>query len=166
MSDVVCWIEQQRSRLLSDLSDWGVILFRGFQLKNAEDFDALIAAFGLDNFPYEKSLSNAVRVKFTDRVFSANEAPADVTIYLHHEMAQTPLYPSKLFFCCVQAPERGGATPVCRSDALFDRLTQEQPEFVRDCEAKGLRYSNVMPPDNDATSSMGRSWKSTLSSPW
>jgi alpha-ketoglutarate-dependent taurine dioxygenase len=33
---------------------------------------------------------------------------------------------------------------------------------VADCEAKGLRYANVMPAANDATSGMGRSWQSTL----
>ena len=41
---------------------------------SANDFDRFIAAFELENFPYEQSLSNAVRVNYTPRVFSANEA--------------------------------------------------------------------------------------------
>jgi hypothetical protein len=36
------------------------------------------------------------------------------------------------------------------------------PEVVRDCEAKGLQYTNVMPAENDPQSGMGRSWQSTL----
>jgi hypothetical protein len=77
-------------------------------------------------------------------------------------MAQTPIYPSHLFFFCEQAAESGGATPICRSDVLWERLAERCPRFARDCQAKGLRYSNVMPAANDATSGMGRSWQSTL----
>jgi hypothetical protein len=45
---------------------------------------------------------------------------------------------------------------------LWDRLVEKCPQFARDCEAKGLRYSNVMPAANDHASGMGRSWQSTL----
>jgi hypothetical protein len=85
-----------------------------------------------------------------------------VTIFLHHEMAQTPVYPGKLFFFCEQPAETGGATPLCRSDVLWNRLRAECPGFARDCQSKGLKYSNVMPSQNDLTSGMGRSWQSTL----
>jgi hypothetical protein len=95
-------------------------------------------------------------------VFTANEAPADVRICLHHEMAQTPVYPSRLFFFCEQAAASGGETPLCRSDVLFSRMRKQLPQFAEDCISKGLRYSHVMPPSNDASSGMGRSWQSTL----
>jgi hypothetical protein len=158
------WVRDTRHDLDARLSEHGAILFRGFPLASAADFDAFIKAFDYPNFRYEDSLSNAVRNVFTDRVFSANEAPADVTIFLHHEMAQTPIYPSRLFFFCEQAASQGGATPICRSDVLLERLAARNPQFVADCEAKGLRYANVMPPANDPTSGMGRSWQSTLRS--
>jgi len=139
----------------------GAVLFRGFPIATDADFDRFIAAFGFPNFTYEDSLSNAVRTNRTERVFTANEAPADVNICLHHEMAQTPLFPSKLFFFCEHAAEHGGATPLCRSDVLFARMQKQLPQFAADCEAKGLLYSHVMPADDDASSGMGRSWKST-----
>jgi len=82
---------------------------------------------------------------------------------LHHEMAQTPIYPSKLFFYCEQAAEQGGATPICRSDVLLQRLIDEVPEFVRACEQRGTRYAQTMPAENDLASGQGRSWTSTLS---
>src|SRR6185437_10707481 len=116
------WLAAHRGKLLKQASDHGAILFRGFPLATAQDFDAFIAAFGLENFPYDQSLSNAVRVNRTPRVFTANEAPPSVTIFLHHEMAQTPVYPSRLFFFCEHAAATGGATPVCRSDVLWEKL--------------------------------------------
>ncbi len=156
------WVAEHRDDLLAKASTHGAVLFRGFPLATAEDFDAFVAAFGLPNFPYYESLSNAVRVNKTPRVFTANEAPSTVAIYLHHEMAQTPIYPSRLFFFCEQPAGTGGATPVCRSDVLWERLAARFPAFARDLEAKGLRYSHVMPAENDPNSGMGRSWQSTL----
>ena len=158
------WASSKRSELIDQARVHGAVLFRGLPVTEPEHFDAFLSAFDLANFPYEDSLSNAVRVNFTPRVFSANEAPSDVRIYLHHEMAQTPIYPEKLFFCCLQAAESGGATPICRSDWLVDRIREELPEFYSDCKSKGLRYSNVMPNDDDPDSGMGRSWRSTLRS--
>lgn len=162
LADAVAWVRETKAELLRQVTEHGVVLLRGFPTKSAEDFDAVVAALGLSNFPYEKSLSNAVRVNRTERVFSANEAPPEVRIFFHHEMAQTPLYPRYIFFFCELAPDEGGATPLCRSDWLYDRLVERCPEFVAACEAKGLQYTNVMPSENDAASGMGRSWKSTL----
>ncbi len=150
-----------RQQLNADAAAHGAVLFRGFPLQTAEDFDQFIRAFDLPAFKYDDSLSNAVRVNRTDLVFTANEAPPDVTIYLHHEMAQTPVYPSKLFFFCEKAAESGGATPLCRSDHLFAELESQAPAFAAACREKGLRYTNTMPPENDAGSGMGRSWRST-----
>jgi alpha-ketoglutarate-dependent taurine dioxygenase len=156
------WASSRRDELGALAAQHGAVLFRGFPLATAEDFDRFVAAFGYGNFPYDESLSNAVRVNKTPRVFTANEAPPSVAIFLHHEMAQTPVYPSRLFFFCEQPAESGGATPICRSDVLWETLKVEAPKFARDCESKGLRYTNVMPPEDDPKSGMGRSWQSTL----
>jgi hypothetical protein len=156
------WIQAHRKRYIAEAERTGAVLFRGFPVRTDHDFDRFIAAFDLPNFPYEDSLSNAVRVNRTPRVFTANEAPPEVNIFLHHEMAQTPIYPSKLFFFCEKPAETGGATPLCRSDVLWERLERQCPEFAANCVAKGLRYSNVMPGANDLASGMGRSWQSTL----
>ncbi len=162
LADAAAWVTAHRDRLLQEATAHGGILFRDFPLRTAEDFDVFVAALNLPNFPYKKSLSNAVRVNRTERVFSANEAPPDVQIFFHHEMAQTPIFPAMIAFFCEVAAEEGGATPICRSDVLYDRLKQELPQFIRDCETKGLKYTNVMPDANDPKSGMGRSWASTL----
>lgn len=165
LDEVTAWIAAARGDLAAALARSGALLFRGFPLRSAGEFDAFVTAFGWPNFPYDESLSNAVRVNRTPRVFTANEAPADITIFLHHEMAQTPLYPSKLFFFCEQPAESGGATPLCRSDRLWERLAADRPAFAHDCEEKGLRYSHTMPADSDRSSGMGRSWRDTLRAP-
>lgn len=163
-SNVVArWIQQYKSKIEAELEINGAVLFRGFGVVDDQGFDAFIRAFDWPSFTYEESLSNAVRHNRTELVFTANEAPPSVSIFLHHEMAQTPVFPSKLFFFCEQAAVSGGATPICRSDVLLERLQSEIPSFVAACEQKGIRYSQTMPAENDLQSGQGRSWASTLS---
>lgn len=161
-SGLIGWMKESREEILADTTRHGAVAIRGFDTPDVDDFDAVVAALGLENFPYEKSLSNAVRINRTPRVFSANEAPPDVRIFFHHEMAQTPLYPKYIFFFCEVAAESGGATPLCRSDVLYQRLQDVCPAFADKCERDGLKYTNVMPGSDDPNSGMGRSWQKTL----
>ncbi len=156
------FLSAQKPAVDAALSEAGALLLRGFDVPDALAFDAAVAAYGEDGFTYEESLSNAVRFNVTSRVFTANEAPASTEIHLHHEMAQTPFYPSKLFFYCEVAPEEGGATPVCRSDWLLEKMAHQSPELVARFSEHGVRYTNVMPGADDAGSGQGRSWRSTL----
>ena len=163
VAETVAFVRENQAELEAHLAKTGALLFRGFPIESAETFDTFSAGFGYPNFTYQESLSNAVRINYTERVFTANEAPKDVEIFLHHEMAQTPISPSKLFFFCQSAADEGGATPLCRSDKLFEALKGENPSLARDFKEKGLKYTTTMPAANDANSGQGRSWKSTLS---
>ena len=157
------WLCENITELGAQLAKNGALLFRGFPVDSAETFDRFSAVFGYPNFTYKESLSNAVRVNFSERVFTANEAPKDVEIYLHHEMAQTPISPSKLFFYCQSAAEQGGATPICRSDQLYQAIKSWNPALASEFEQKGLKYKNRMPAEDNPESGQGRSWRSTLS---
>ncbi len=161
--DLAAFLHANKAAVDAALEDAGALLFRGFDVPDPESFDAAIGGYGEAGFTYEDSLSNAVRTNVTPRVFTANEAPPTTEIFLHHEMAQTPLYPAKLFFYCEIAPQEGGATPLCRSDWVLERLTAMAPQFVARAQEHGVRYTNVMPSSDDAGSGQGRSWRSTLS---
>ncbi|MDJ0921086.1 MAG: TauD/TfdA family dioxygenase [Henriciella sp.] len=160
--DLAAFIRSNKSEIDRQLAVSGTVLFRGFAVPSPQAFDQAIGAYGEDGFSYAESLSNAVRVNVTPRVFTANEAPPDVSIFLHHEMAQTPLYPSKLFFYCEIAPGSGGATPLCRSDVLMEKLQQRRPDLSQRFETLGLRYTHTMPDSPDRDSGQGRSWRDTL----
>ncbi|WP_271439446.1 TauD/TfdA family dioxygenase [Pontixanthobacter luteolus] len=162
VADICLFIRENRLAIERALVERGAVLLRGFDVSDGQDFDAAVQAWGGENFAYAKSLSNAVRVNVTERVFTANEAPPATEIFLHHEMAQTPIFPSSLMFFCETAPETGGETPLCRSDVLLEKLRAELPDLIASFEEKGVRYSNTMPAEDDPGSGQGRSWKSTL----
>lgn len=163
LAEVLAWLGDHRLAVQQALARSGTVLFRGFPVTSAQAFDDFSAAFGYRDFTYQESLSNAVRLNHTHRVFTANEAPPAIEIFLHHEMAQTPVSPAALFFYCHQAAAEGGATSLCRSDKLYEQLLAARPAFAHQLESQGLQYTTVMPRESDPLSGQGRSWASTLS---
>lgn len=156
------WIRKNNESLQKELKATGAILFRGFPVNDAQSYDDFFSCFGYDSFTYKESLSNAVRINFTKNVFTANEAPKDVEIYLHNEMAQTPIYPNIISLFCEAAADEGGATSICRSDWLYNELYKSHPLETDRLEELGVKYTTHMPLDDSPESAQGRSWKSTL----
>lgn len=79
-------IETQKSSLQSLLHKSGAVLFRGFPVTSASDFNDVVEAFGFEELPYVGGA--APRTNVVGRVFTANESPPDQKIPFHHEMAQ------------------------------------------------------------------------------
>lgn len=163
IEEATSWIADNLPVLQTELSCTGAILFRGFPVKNAQTYDDFFSAFSYPNFTYKESLSNAVRINYTEYVFTANEAPKDVEIYLHNEMAQTPIYPERISLFCEEAADHGGATVICRSDDIYKQLVDFDAETTNKLESLGIKYTTVMPGEDRPESGQGRSWRSTLS---
>lgn len=157
------WIKDNQAILKKELSCTGALLLRGFPVTDAVSYDAFFSAFGYNNFTYKESLSNAVRINYTDLVFSANEAPKNVEIYLHNEMAQTPIYPNIISLFCEASADTGGATSICRSDKVYEQLAISEPELTYKLAAVGIKYTNRIPSGDNPDSAQGRGWQSTLS---
>ncbi len=156
------WVSENKERFMSKLEETGAILFSDIPVKDAKEFDHFVSMFNLKVFTYKQSLSNAVRINKTDKVFTANEAPKEVEIYLHHELAQTPAYPKYIFFLCTSASQVGGETPICRSDYLYSKILEQDPGLMKKFEDFGVIYNSIMPNGDDLNSGQGRSWQKTL----
>ena len=156
------WLKENKIFIELKLEEHGAIIFKDLPVKTAEDFDQFVSTFNYDTFTYEESLSNAVRINKTDKVFTANEAPREVEIFLHHEMAQTPTYPKNIFFFCKSASEAGGETPLCRSDQLYEALLRADKTLVESFEKFGVIYNSIMSSGDELISGQGRSWQKTL----
>ena len=91
-------LDGRSKTVVSDLiNPHGFVVFRGYGVSSDQEFHDFIECFGLPNFTYAESFSNAVRRNRTPRVFTANEAPPEIEIFLHHEMAQTLVSPVSCF---------------------------------------------------------------------
>lgn len=79
-------ISKNKAWLEGQLERSGAILFRGFNVATAADFDAVVKAFDYEELPYVGGA--APRSSVVGRVFTSNESPPDQKIPFHHEMAQ------------------------------------------------------------------------------
>ncbi|KAL5755936.1 hypothetical protein ACOSQ2_020682 [Xanthoceras sorbifolium] len=154
-------IKSRRPFLDSLLHKTGAVLFRGFDVKTAKDFNDVVEAFGYEDFP--NLGGTALRTQVFGRVYTANESPPDQKIGFHHEVAQAPQFPSKLFFFCEVEPASGGETPIVLSHIVYERMKQRYPEFVEKLEEHGLILTRFLGDDDDPSSPIGCSWKSTFS---
>ncbi|XP_059457122.1 clavaminate synthase-like protein At3g21360 [Corylus avellana] len=153
-------IKTQKAFLDSLLHKSGAVLLRGFPVSTASDFNDVVEAFGFEELPYVGGA--APRTSVVGRVFTANESPPDQKIPFHHEMAQVPEFPSKLFFFCEVEPGSEGETPIVLSHIVYERMKERYPEFVERLEEHGLLYTRVLGEDDDPSSPIGRGWKSTF----
>ncbi|XP_021749954.1 clavaminate synthase-like protein At3g21360 [Chenopodium quinoa] len=159
-SSFINTINSQKKWLDSRLHSAGAILFRDFPVSTAADFNDVVEAFGYEEFPYVGGA--APRSSVVGRVFTANESPPDKKIPFHHEMAQVPEFPAKLFFYCEVEPKSGGETPIVLSHIIYERMKERHPEFVQELEEHGLMYIRVLGEGDNPASPIGRGWKSTF----
>ena len=87
LEETLNWIRNNKFSFETQLEECGALLFSNLPVEEEGDFDNFVSAFKYETFTYEESLSNAVRINKTNKVFTANEAPKEIEIFLHHEMA-------------------------------------------------------------------------------
>lgn len=83
-TDLIEWAALHKSSLALELRDQGAILFRGFPIKCAEDFQDFVDALGIENLPYVGGA--AVRHQIYKGIHTTNESPPSQPIPFHHEM--------------------------------------------------------------------------------
>lgn len=155
------WLTENKEDLRAKLVQHGAILFRGFPINNPDAFEKMLDAAEFENMPYVGGA--APRNNVTQRrVLTANESPPSEPIPFHHEMAQVPKPPAYVFFYCDLPSETGGETAICHSNAVYQRFHDIDPTFCEKVEELGVRYVRIMPPVDDPTSAIGRSWVSTF----
>jgi alpha-ketoglutarate-dependent taurine dioxygenase len=98
----------------------GGLLFRGFGVKDAEDFRAFAAFFGHDLLSYD--FGSTPRRHVTPGVYTSTEYPAHQSIPLHNEQAYSREWPMKIWFYCEQAAPVGGETPIADSREVYRRV--------------------------------------------
>ena len=155
------WVSDNKSNLHEKLIAHGAVLFRGFPLESANEFEQMLNQTDYINMPYVGGAAPREQVT-QSRIVTANESPATESIPFHHEMAQVPTPPGYIFFYCETASPKGGATSILHSAEICQTLFDINPEFAQKIEKDGVRYVRVMPEVTDNSSAIGRSWKDTF----
>lgn len=130
----------------------GAVLLRGCGIARAEEFHHVVSRFG-DSLIDSYRGGNTPREAVSEGVFTSTEYPARYDITLHNELSYAAAWPTRLFFCCLDAPDSGGATPVCDGEALLGALSPQ----VRERLATGVVYQQHL----HGGFGLGKSWQDT-----
>ncbi len=121
------------------LDTYGAILFRGFEVEGAEQFQK---ALELLNIELESvyHFGSAHRVRITEKVFTSSEAPPDVIIAPHNELNMVPVRPGVLAFFCQVQPDLYGETPIINTEKLFYDLSPSLQHKIGNFPQQFVRY--------------------------
>lgn len=129
------WIASQSDYVAPLLVAHGALLFRGFGCRSAAELEQIMAAAGRPSFDY--TYRSTPRKRIEGAIFSSTEYPSDQTIPLHNEMSYSRQWPGRLWLCCLQPAEEGGATPLADSRLVWRRISEPVRARFR---GHGVRY--------------------------
>ncbi|WP_407890343.1 TauD/TfdA family dioxygenase [Scytonema sp. NUACC26] len=132
---------------LHESSDWfnkqldkyGAILFRGFEVESAEQFQKVLELLHVQ-LESHYHFGSAHRVRITDKVFTSSEAPPDTIIAPHNELNMVPVRPGILAFFCQVQPDRYGETPIINTEKLFYDLSPKLQHKIANYPQRFVRY--------------------------
>lgn len=132
---LVDWATTNREHIEQQLSRYGAILFRGFEVNTVAEFEQFMKSLAGDLLDY--SYRSTPRTQVSGRIYTSTEYPAHQTIPLHNEMSYTRRWPMLLGFFCLVAAEHGGETPIADSRKVFEHIDSSiRDRFSR----RGVRY--------------------------
>ncbi len=104
------WIAEHRTAVRAELLRSGCLLLRGLAISSPEDFAAVRDELVERRASYKEKATP--RSDYGADVFSSTDLPAAQEIKLHNENSYVLEFPGVLIFCCLTAPQQGGATTV------------------------------------------------------
>jgi alpha-ketoglutarate-dependent taurine dioxygenase len=113
----------------------GALLFRGFPVAGAAEFERVVHAFSDSTYSYVGG--GSPRSRISGEVFTSTEYAASAVIPLHNEASYFPVIPEFIWFHCAIAPEIEGETPLGDMRKVMQRL---DPALVRRFDEKGVLY--------------------------
>lgn len=129
----------------------GALLFRGFDVSEADQFSSSIAALDSEILSYTERSSP--RHKVADNVYTSTDHPADQDIVLHSEQSYTLDWPCLISFTCQVKAATGGDTPIADNRRILQHLpTNLRKRF----EQHGVLYMRTYTPG------LGISWQTAF----
>ena len=132
--DLAEWALSHRDELEGYINRYGGLLFRGFGVDSAEEFERVASAIVPDLFAEYGDLPPEPT---SQRIYGSTPYPADKMILFHNESSHLSQWPLRQFFACVQASETGGETPLLDCREVLKALDLPLREQF---EEKGLMY--------------------------
>lgn len=153
--NLAIWTQNNRSWIQRQILQHGGILFRGFNLKDVNEFREFMQA--LSGKLLEYSYRSTPRHHVSGNIYTSTEYPASHFIPLHNEMSYSRNWPLKIAFFYINKAPQGGETPIADSRKIFacldpkikEKFIQKQVMYVRNYGiGLDLSWQNVFNTNN------------------
>src|SRR5947208_13119354 len=132
--DLAEWIAGNKAEVDGYFDRYGAIVFRGFGLSDADDFERVASTVSPELYADYGDLPPE---SASHRVYGSTPYPADKMILFHNESSHLSKWPLRQFFFCVIPSTEGGNTPLIDCRELCDAL---DPDIVEAFDRTGLMY--------------------------
>lgn len=154
VDELVAYLNKKKADIRGLLLESGAILFRGFSIKDKDDFLKVKQVFSKDSkFDYVDG--NSPRIKLSADIYTSTEYPKEYSISLHNELSYTDKWPELIFFFCHVAPSQGGETPIIDCRMLLKELGSD---ITQKFEQFGVQYTRYLL----GKKGMGKTWMDTF----
>jgi len=137
VASLVAWLRERPEWVAEKQTAHGALLFRGFDVRDGDDFEAVARAIEPELANEYLGTSPRDAITASGYVFSASELPPFFPIPQHCEMSFTANPPRRVFFCALRPNDgEGGETPLCDFRAVWRDL---DPAVRERFERGGLR---------------------------
>ena len=153
--DLIAWAAANRELIEAQLARHGGLLFRGFKVAGAAEFEQFISASA--GAPLEYRERSSPRSPVSGNIYTSTDHPADQSIFLHNENSYQDTWPLKIFFFCVTPAARGGETPIADVRKVYERIephvrarfAERQWMYIRNFgDGFGLPWTTVFQTDD------------------
>lgn len=121
--NLVDWARNNRQFITDHLLTHGAILYRGFEVASAAEFQNFIQAVSDELLEYKERTSP--RSSVGGRIYTSTDYPADQSIFFHNENSYQNAWPAKIFFYCETPPASGGETPIADCRRVLKRISPD-----------------------------------------
>ena len=120
VADPVEWMTVHRKEFETELTRYGGILFRGFEIRTAADFNRFTKCFDTAPLPYMfRSSPRQELDKSLKNIYQSTSYPNDRSINMHNESSYSRVWGRKIVFCCLLPALEGGETPIADSERFY-----------------------------------------------
>ncbi len=144
-NNIIKWLETNKNHFETQLSTYGTVLLRGFNLEKHNSFESIIniiceeVIIGYGDLPEEKG---------SKKIYGSTPYPEDMKILYHNESSHLSTWPTRQFFACVIPAEIGGETPIVDCRKIYQTM---DVSLRKDLEEKGLLYIRNFIPGLDVS---------------
>lgn len=118
--DLISWAAANRVFVETNLSEFGAVLFRNFNISAAPQFEAFIRSMSGDLLEYQERSSPRRRV--SGQVYTSTDYPPEQSIFPHNENSYSHTWPLKIYFFCQKPASQGGETPLVDARKVYRRI--------------------------------------------